>query len=149
MMGKTKTINSVDTSRAKVGTLIGQGAVFEGNITVPETARIDGTINGDCHCEENLILGPQGQIIGDITAQNMIISGTIQGDVSVSGKLEILSTGKLTGNITAKSLVIDEEAYFDGRCTMTTTPANEPPSSSKENDSSSDRSSSKKEKKVS
>ncbi len=127
MIGKVKTTGSVETTRTKVGTIIGQGAIFDGNLSAPETVRVDGTVNGDCSCNENLILGPDGEINGNISAQNIIISGKVVGDVSATGKLEILSTGKLTGNITARSLVIDEDAYFDGRCTMAAGPRQEPP----------------------
>lgn len=127
MIGKVKATGSVETSRTKVGTIIGQGAIFDGNLSAPETIRVDGSVNGDCSCSENLILGPDGEINGNISAQNIIISGKVEGDVSATGKLEILSTGKLTGNITARSLVIDEDAYFDGRCTMAAGPKEEPP----------------------
>lgn len=120
MMGKNKNLNSGTDTRAKVGTLIGKGAVFDGNLSAPETLRIDGTVNGNCECKELLILGADGQINGDITAQNVIISGKVAGDIFVQAKLELLSTGKISGNITARSLVIDEDAFFDGRCTMTT-----------------------------
>ena len=123
MMGRNKNANSGADARTKVSTIIGKGAVFDGNFTAPETIRIDGTLNGNCECKELLILGTEGQIKGDITAQNVIISGKVEGDIVVNGKLELLSTGKLTGNITARSLVIDEDACFDGRCTMTTNSA--------------------------
>lgn len=120
MMGKNKNTNSGMDPRVKVGTIIGKGAVFDGNITAPETISIDGTLNGNCECKEQLILGADGQIKGDITAQNLIISGKVEGDIIAHGKLELLSTGKVVGNITARSLVIDEDASFDGRCIMTT-----------------------------
>ena len=119
MKGKSKnTALTVDT-QSKVGTILGPGAVFDGNLTVPETIRIDGIVNGDCNCKKNLVIGPEGRVEGNITAQNVVISGKVTGDIVVESKLELYSTGKLTGNITARSLVIDEDAYFDGRCTMT------------------------------
>ena len=118
MMGKNK--NAGADARAKVGTLIGKGAVFDGNLTAPETVRVDGTLNGNCNCKELLIVGVDGKINGDIISQNVIISGRVDGDIEAKGKLELLSTGKLIGNITARSLVVDEDASFDGRCTMTT-----------------------------
>lgn len=139
MIGKTKPTNTTEITRTKVGTIIGQGAVFDGNLTAPETIRVDGSIEGDCTCNENLILGAEGHIKGNINAQNIIISGTVEGDVTASGKLEILSTGRLTGNITARSLVIDEDAFFDGRCTMAASSNHEPPKlpvDNKEKDSS-------------
>ena len=120
MMGRNKNTNSGVDARTKIGTIIGKGAVFDGNFSAPETIRIDGTLNGNCECKELLILGTDGQIKGDITAQNVLISGKVDGDIVANGKLELLSTGKLVGNITARSLVIDEDACFDGRCTMTT-----------------------------
>lgn len=119
MMNKNKN-NSMEL-KAKIGTVIGPGSVFDGNFDAPESVRVDGTINGNCNCKELLIVGVEGKIKGDITSQNVIISGKVEGDIVASGKLELLSTGKLVGNITARSLVVDEDACFDGRCTMTTT----------------------------
>ncbi len=120
MLGKTKSTTSSMEARTKVGTLIGEGAVFDGNLKAPETIRIDGRVNGNCTCEKELIIGPQGRIEGNVSAQNVIISGIVNGDISVHGKLELLSTGRIVGDIAARSLIIDEDAYFDGRCTMTT-----------------------------
>lgn len=118
MLGKSKNTTATAETRSKIGTLIGAGAVFDGNISAPETIRIDGIINGNCTCQKELILGAEGEIKGNISAQNVIISGKVDGDISVQGKLELLSTGRVIGNITAKSLVIDEDAFFDGRCIM-------------------------------
>lgn len=126
MFGKTKNEAYVDESRTKVGTLIGEGTIFDGDLTSPETIRVDGIVNGNCTCKMKMILGPAGQIKGNISAQSVIISGKVDGDISVQGRLELLSTGKIAGNITASSLIIDEGAYFDGRCTMTSALAKEP-----------------------
>lgn len=155
MLGKGKPATYVEDSKTRVSTLIGEGTVFNGNITSPETVRVDGTINGNCTCERKMIIGAEGQIKGNITAESVIISGKVEGDVNVSGKIEILSTGKLIGNIVAKSLVVDEDACFDGRCTMTSsTTANTPaapnagksaqaPDTAKEKDNSSEQKSKK------
>lgn len=117
MIGKNKAAE-ITAGQEKIGTLIGTGAVFNGDIIVQETIRIDGTINGNCTIKGNLILGPEGNVTGNINAQNIMISGKVKGDIVSTGKLEILSTGRVAGDITARRLVIDEDAYFDGRCTM-------------------------------
>lgn len=117
MLGKSKPAGGAE-SRTRVGTLIGEGAVFNGDLSAPEAVRVDGTVNGNLNCQKELIIGPSGQIKGNVSAQNVVISGAVEGDMVVSAKLEILSTGRLKGNITARSLVIDENACFDGRCTM-------------------------------
>ena len=117
MIGKSKAVD-VGQGQERIGTLIGAGAVFNGDFTVQETIKIDGTINGNCTVKGTLILGTDGAVMGNINAQNVIISGKVKGDIVSSGKLEILSTGRVTGDITARRLVIDEDAYFDGRCAM-------------------------------
>lgn len=119
MLGKSKNTAYSDDSHAKVGTVIGKDTTFDGDLSSTDTIRIDGIINGNCTCESKLILSPDGQVKGNISAQSVIISGQVDGDITVRGKLELLSTGKIAGNITAGSLVIDEGACFDGRCTMT------------------------------
>lgn len=121
MFGKSKNTTYTEDARTKIGTVIGEGTVFDGDLTAPETIRIDGVINGNCTCEKKLILSADGQVKGNISAQSVIISGKVDGDITVTGKLELVSTGKIAGNITAGSLVIDEGACFDGRCTMTAT----------------------------
>lgn len=121
MLGKNNTDNG--KAQVKIGTLIGPGAVFDGNINAPETIRIDGTLNGDCSCQGNVILGTDGVINGNISAQNVTLSGKVTGDICVHGKLELFSTAKVTGNVTARSLIVDEDACFDGKCTMTTVQA--------------------------
>ena len=125
-MGKSKNETYTDDARTKVGTVIGAGTSFDGDLASPEAVRIDGVINGNCTCEKKLILSAEGQVKGNISAQSVIISGKVDGDIVVSGKLELLSTGKIAGNITASSIVIDEGACFDGRCTMTTALSQQP-----------------------
>ncbi len=120
MLGKSRnTAYNSNEAPSKVGTIIGVGAVFDGDLFAPETIRVDGTINGNCNCDQNFVLGTEGVIKGNISAQNVTISGKVDGDINARGKLELFSTGKIRGNITARSLVIDEDAYFDGKCVMT------------------------------
>lgn len=126
MLGKSKNEAYTDDARTKVGTVIGTGSIFDGDLSSPEAVRIDGIINGNCSCEKKLILSAEGQVKGNITAQSVIISGKVDGDIVVSGKLELLATGKIAGNITAAAIVIDEGAAFDGRCTMTSSVGNAP-----------------------
>lgn len=117
MIGKSKAVDSAATQE-KISTLIGEGAVFNGDLIVQDTIRIDGTINGNCTCKGTMILGTEGSIVGNINAQNIFISGKVKGDIVSTGKLEILSTGRVAGDVSARRLVVDEDAYFDGRCTM-------------------------------
>lgn len=119
MIGKNKVVDH-GPAQEKISTLIVVGTVFNGDFIVQDTMKVDGTINGNCTSKGTLILGEEGKIVGNINAQNIFISGEVKGDIVSTGKLEVLSTGKVTGDIRARKLVVDEDAYFDGRCTMAT-----------------------------
>lgn len=107
-----------DVSAQKINSIIGLDTLFEGNLTTKDTTRVDGTIKGNVKSEGTLIVGPKGTVEGNITATNIIVGGIIEGDLIASGKVEITSTGSIKGDITTKSLIIDENAVFQGTCSM-------------------------------
>ncbi len=117
---KSSLATSYDAEAEKIVTLIGAGAVCDGPFSAKDSTRIDGTINGAVRIEGSLIVGQNGKIIGNVKAQNVFLAGEIQGNIdAAAGKVEISDTGKLTGDVTTRSIVIDENALFQGACTMT------------------------------
>ena len=112
--------DSADAGLDQITTIIAQGTVIDGPLTSKEGTRIDGTINGNVSVNGSLIVGQEAKIVGAVTATNLFLAGEIQGNVGVpTGKVEISDTGKLIGDLSAKVLVIDENAVFQGQCTMT------------------------------
>ena len=94
MIGKNKNTMATAGTKTKVSTVLGEGTVFDGNLKTSGTVRVDGTVNGNCTSDEEMILGPEGVVKGNVSAKNIIISGRVDGDITSLGKLEILSTGK-------------------------------------------------------
>ena len=116
-----KTGESVETVSDQISTIIASGTIVDGPLTTKESTRVDGTVNGNVTVNGSLILGQDAKINGAVTATNLFLAGEISGNVNCgNGKVEISDTGKLFGDLTAKSLVIDENAIFQGQCTMTT-----------------------------
>ena len=109
---------TLEKSNMKVNTIIGEGAVFTGNLTVKDTIRIDGEVTGNVKTDSVLILGSSGKIEGDVEADTIFAGGTIQGKLTAGYKVEASSTAKIYGDITTKIIVIDENAVFQGRCDM-------------------------------
>lgn len=110
--------DSNDTQFAKIKSIIGQDAVFEGTLQAKETTRVDGLIKGDVKIDTVLVLGLTGKIVGNVHAANIMIGGTVEGDLIATDKITISATGKVTGNLHTKKLVIDENAVFFGQCFM-------------------------------
>ncbi len=116
MFGKKQ--QTLEKAETKVGTIIGEGSVIEGNFTSKETTRIDGKIRGDVQCGGSLILGENGVVRGNITAKNVFVSGQVNGDVTAENKIEATSTAKIIGNLDTSVLVVDENAIIHGNCNM-------------------------------
>jgi len=104
------------------GTVIAKGTVVDGNVKTTAATRVDGQVNGDIVSEGIVIVGECGVVNGAITAAEVRIAGKVTGNVSVSGKIDIMAKGYLLGDIKTSSLNIDEDALFQGKCTMMNMP---------------------------
>lgn len=106
---------------SKTGELNGfldEGCLIEGTITFQETLRADGKIKGSIVSKKNLIVGPTGEVEGEINVGTLQISGMVIGNVKASGKIVIHKGGRLFADVDTHSLVIEEGAVFQGKCTM-------------------------------
>ena len=108
--------NKFDT---KLDTLIGQGATFDGNITIEGGARIDGKLKGKINAKGTVVVGKNGKVDGEILAKSAVIGGEIKGTVRVQEKVEFETGAKFEGEVYCKTLVVQEGVIFDGSCTMT------------------------------
>lgn len=114
MLGK-KTTEQIN---AKISSVIGSDMVVDGNIRAKEAVRVEGSVTGDVETEGALIISASGKVKGNVKGSSIIIGGSLEGDLCSGGRTEVVSTGKVIGDIRTKSLVVDENAVFQGQCTM-------------------------------
>lgn len=114
MLGK-KTTEQIN---AKISSVIGSDMVVDGDIRAKEAVRVEGSVTGDVETEGALIISASGKVKGNVKGSSIIIGGSLEGDLCSGGRTEVVSTGKVIGNIRTKSLVVDENAVFQGQCTM-------------------------------
>ena len=78
---------------------IGEGVTIKGEISVPDTLVVCGSLEGDVSVG-NLVVGETGAIKGRITvAENAEISGKVFEKLDVKCLLILRSTGRVDGNI--------------------------------------------------
>ena len=94
-------------------TVIGEGLKIVGNVTAEGLIEVNGQIEGDLHCT-SLIVSPKAQIIGSITAEQVVVNGRVEGPIQ-GGDVALLSQAHVVGDIHHQSLAIEKGAYFDGR----------------------------------
>jgi cytoskeletal protein CcmA (bactofilin family) len=106
-----------DTTAASIN-LIGNGTSITGDITSNGDVRIDGVLKGNLTITGKLVVGPSGNIEGNISCQNADISGEIHGKINVKELLTLKSTAKLLGDFVTERIVIENGALFTGYSSM-------------------------------
>lgn len=115
MFKKKENLKVVENS--DVNTLIGEGCVFEGNLNLATSTRIDGKVKGNIKSEGMLIIGESGSVEGDIDCSEILIYGNVKGNVD-AGRIELKRGASLSGDIRVDVLVIEEGAVYNGHCSM-------------------------------
>ena len=95
------------------GTVIGNGLKIVGSVTAEGLVEVNGQVEGDLHCT-SLIVSPTAQIVGSITAEQVVVDGKVEGPIQ-GGDVVLKSQAHVVGDIHHQSLTIEKGAYFDGR----------------------------------
>jgi len=106
-----------DYMSSDVITLIGEGCLFEGNITSPASTRLDGTVKGNIDSKGTLIVGQGGVISGEVKAVEISVHGKVEGNIH-SEKLIIKNGGIVSGDVHSKSFIIEDGGIYNGKCLM-------------------------------
>ncbi|MDE7198831.1 MAG: polymer-forming cytoskeletal protein [Lachnospiraceae bacterium] len=114
MLGKKTT----EQTNAKISSIIGADMVVSGGIKAKEGIRVEGSVTGDVETDGALIISASGKVKGNVRGSSIFIGGSLEGDLTSGGRTEVVSTGRVIGDIRTKSLVVDENAVFQGQCTM-------------------------------
>lgn len=110
--------NNKEKDTNMIETLIGEQCCIIGTLNVSELLKVDGSVDGDLFCEEDIILGESGKIKGNMVCNNAYIHGVVNGNISCKSTLSIENCGKVKGDISVKKLMISEGGILDGKCTM-------------------------------
>lgn len=102
----------------KITTIIGKGAVIDGDFSATGSVRLDGVVEGNVKISGKLVVGSKGVVRGSIEAVAAVIGGEVAGNVMTQERAELTSTAKVIGDIRTRVIVIDEKAIFQGKCDM-------------------------------
>lgn len=115
---KNMSSNRNNTPDSGTVNIIGAGTSIEGDVISSGDIRIDGSLKGTLKTRGKLVVGPSGNVEGEVTCQNADISGNIRGKVNVTELLSLKGTAKLSGEISTGKLAIEPGADFSGSCSM-------------------------------
>jgi cytoskeletal protein CcmA (bactofilin family) len=104
--------------------LISNGTDITGDIKSNGDIRIDGSLTGNLSTKGKVVLGPTGNIKGEIICKNSEVSGIIEGKIIVGQLLNLKASSKILGDIVTSKLAIEPGARFTGNCNMRDTEEN-------------------------
>lgn len=116
MFGKKMAKNNA--SETPSVNIIGAGTSIEGDVVSNGDLRIDGSLTGNINVKGKLVVGPSGNVHGEIICQNADVSGVIRGKIGVAELLSLKASSKLTGDIITGKISIEPGAVFSGSCSM-------------------------------
>jgi len=106
------------TGHGELNGFLDAGSHLQGELTFEQTFRIEGRLTGKVVSDGDLIVGPKGELEGEVRVGRIVVTGTVRGEVHASRRVEIGSGGRVLGEIEAPVLVVEEGGIFDGRCKM-------------------------------
>lgn len=111
-----------DGARQPATVILESGASFEGWLTCPKAARIDGRFKGNVLAQELIELGPEAEVSGRIEARDIVVAGRFDGELVARHRIELLATARVTGELHARELAATEGCLVTGLCRTGSTP---------------------------
>ena len=100
--------------------IIGPGMNIVGDLMTEGTVRVEGRIEGTIRAGKAVVIGKEGEVVGDVVTQDAVIGGKVRGTVTAESRLELQATSDIEGVIHARSqhLHLEEGARFNGQVQM-------------------------------
>lgn len=117
MFGKfIKEKRLANSAAFKLFSVFSKTASLSGDLKLEGDLRIDGTVVGEIQCEGKIVIGPDGNIEGNVRSKSIDLQGKLLGDVYVSEMCILRATSICRGKIQASKIEVEAGADFCGDC---------------------------------
>jgi cytoskeletal protein CcmA (bactofilin family) len=119
MFGTNKAkITPLVMGQEKFDTLIGRNAEIHGCLKLNESVRIDGKVVGNIEAPKDaaisVVIGPNGEIQGDVVASRIIVAGKVSGNLHGFERVELMASALVQGDIKYASMAVEHGARLLG-----------------------------------
>lgn len=91
---------------------------INGNIKAEEIFAKDSFIEGNIECERAIAVRENTVVLGDISADSLVVDGAIQGNLDIKGCVTVGNTAIIDSDIKAKSIEVSNGAALNGHCSL-------------------------------
>lgn len=94
------------------------GSNVNGNIKANELSAKDAFIEGKIECAESATIRENTVVLGDISANGLVVDGAIQGKLDIHGLVTLGDKAIVDSDIKAKSIQVSNGAAINGYCSL-------------------------------
>lgn len=98
--------------------IIAKNTTLVGDLSSDGDFRVDGKIEGTIKTSGRVVIGKEGEVVGNIECSNADIEGTFSGKLDVEDVLSLKSTATISGEVVLGKLSVEPGANFNATCAM-------------------------------
>jgi len=118
MAQKTKnTLPSPDAS-AEVVAHIGPGTRVAGRLSGQEDLRVHGTVEGAVRLASTLFVEPEGVILAEVHARDVLVAGTVVGNIHADNAIVLTASARVVGDLRSPRVSVEPGAALRGAISM-------------------------------
>lgn len=118
MASKTRNnLPSADGS-VEVTTTIAPGTRVVGRLSGQEDVRVHGTVEGTVRLAQTLFVEPEGVLLAEVYARDVVVSGTVVGNIHADNAVVLAASARVVGDIRAPRVSIEPGAALRGSISM-------------------------------
>lgn len=107
-----------DREASDVVSIVGPGMAVEGDCATDGTLRVEGRIEGSVRAEKAVVVGEDGEVVGDVHTQDAVVAGSVTGTIVARSRLELQATARVEGDIRCRRVKLEEGGFVEGRVRM-------------------------------
>ena len=99
-------------------TVVAGGTKVKGQVSGAASLVVEGVVEGRLHLENEVSVGVDGLVTGEIKARSVRVGGRVKGNIEGLEMVEILANGSVEGDVRSPRVVIADGAFFKGKVEM-------------------------------
>lgn len=115
MIGKS---SGEDREASDVVSIVGPGMTVDGDCSTDGTVRVEGRVEGAVRAEKAVVVGEEGEVVGDIHTQDAVVAGSVDGSIVAESRLELQASARVEGDIRCGRVKLEEGGFVQGRLEM-------------------------------
>jgi cytoskeletal protein CcmA (bactofilin family) len=118
MASKTKNSLPAPEASAEVASVLSAGTHVVGRLSGQEDVRVHGTLEGSVRLQATLFVEPEGVVLAEVFARDVVVSGTVVGNVTAENAVVLAATARVVGDVRAPRVSVAPGAAFRGAVSM-------------------------------